>query len=174
MAVERKITLDKRINRFKLDEESENLSNIYQYWGKKAADIKEERDNEKSRLEKIKAQIQIKIRTGKYSIPIDTTTDKPMKLSEKSIEALVDMDEDVCVAKEDFARAEKMYNRAKVNEEAIQIKRSSLNNLKDLFVKEYYTLANDGSMQTQSRADMGANEHRSNLNKKKKSSEEDN
>jgi len=171
MAVERKITLDKRINRFKLEEECGNLPNIYQYWGRKAAEAKEERDNAKSKLENVKARVQIQIRTGKYSIPVDSATDKPMKLSEKSIEALVDMDGDVSVAKEDYAREEKLYNKAKANEETIQIKRSSLNNLKDLYTKEYYTLSADGSMTTQSRADIGSDDQRKNL--KKRQSKED-
>jgi len=171
MAVERKITLDKKINRFKLEEECENLPNIYQYWGRKAAEAKEERDNAKSKLENVKARVQIQIRTGNYSVPVDTTTKKPLKITDKTVEALVDMDGDVSVAKEDYAREEKMYNKARVNEESIQIKRSSLNNLKDLYTKEYYTLSADGSMTTQSRSDMGSDDQRKNL--KKRQSKED-
>lgn len=170
---ERKITLDKKINKFKLDEELEMQPDIYLYWARNAASAKEERDHVKNQLKKLEGEVEVKIWTGKYELPEDTKG-KPIKLTAGTVAALVDSDVGVFNLREELAVAEKNFSRAAAAEEAIQQKRSSLKHLTELYVKEYFTHTGaDGSVVP--KLDQDSREYRKNLgkDKKKKKSQED-
>lgn len=164
---ERKITLDKKINKYKLDEELELQPSIYRYWARLAADAKEERDNAKNTLKKLEGQIEVKIWTGKYKLPTDDSG-KPTKLTQGTVLAIINSDDDVCNAREELARLEKEFTKAAVNEETIQIKRSSLKHLTELYTKEYFS-----HLEAPGTGEQGSRDRRSKLGKKKKTSQED-
>lgn len=167
----RNFNRDKRINKFKLDEELELQPSVFSYWAKVAADAKEEMDNEKNQLKKLEASIEIKIWTGKYKLPTDDAG-KPIKLTGDIVKALVNNDEDVNVRRITVNELEKVSNKAKADEEAMQQKRSSLKHLTELYTKEYFSHTGaDGSVRDKEVQD--STERRTGLNKKKKRSLED-
>lgn len=167
----RNLAQDKRLDRYALDEECEKQADVFHHWACQAADAKKERDLIKSELKELEAKVQIKIRTGKYSLPKDKEG-KPIKLSDKTILALVDMDEEVCTLREELIEAEAEYGKAAGAEESMQHRRSSLNNLVELYTKEYYSPIQGGVAPRGAREDIVRDAQNEGLNKKRKSKKE--
>ena len=175
MAKERSISIDRQIDRFKLEEESAVQADYFGFWARECANAKEDRDEAKAAYEKLAGQTEIDIRTGNYEIPLDKVTDKPLKITETAVKALVLCDPSVVAAKNLYIAKEGIYSRAKADENAMEHRRSSLNNLVDLWGKEYYAAVKDGSGVQHTTSDEKSNSPRGSLNKrsKRKGSEED-
>ena len=169
---ERLIRLDRKIDRFALEEANEEQADIYGFWARECANAKEDRDEKKAAWEKLAGETEIKIRTGKYDIPIDENTGKPLKTTDKAVAALVASDLNVYLSKKVYIEAEGIYSRARADENSIEHRRSSLNNLGALWEKEYYNSLHTGSTNTPSKENQKSEEQSKNLNKnrKKKSS----
>lgn len=163
----RNILQDKKIDRYNLEADCENQPSFYHYWARKFAEAKESRDFAKANYEKTMSRISLLYRSGELTTPI-SADGKPIKLSEATISSLVSLHADVCVAQADFFKAEKELLIAKANEETMQQRRSALNNLIELYTKEYYAPTHEGKNPSRTKEDIGADGQRKNLNKKKK------
>lgn len=172
---ERLIRLDRKIDRFALEEANEEQADIYGFWARECANAKEDRDEKKAVWEKLTGEVQIQIRTGKYDIPIDENTGKPLKITEGAVSALILIDKTVDEAKNNYIKAEGIHARARADENSIEHRRSSLNNLGALWEKEYYNSLHTGSTNNPSKENQKSEEQTKNLNKnrKKNSSKED-
>lgn len=170
--MDRNFHKDKKIDRFNLHEECETQADKYHFWAKEAAIEKENRDNSKTALKKLEGKTVLKIMQGKYKLPLGEDK-KPIKVTNPVLNALIDADEDICVAREELATAERVYSQAAAREEGMQQRRSSLNNLVSLFEKEYWAPVHEGKSPGYSREDDKAINQKTALNKRKKKAKED-
>lgn len=169
----RTIEKDKKIDRFRLDEECEQQPDLYYFYSSQTADLKKERDILKVQLKEQEGKVTLGIHTGQYPLPKDKAGN-PVKISNPIISAIVDTDEDVCILREDLAEAEAKLSKAQSAEETMQQRRSSLNNLVELFTKEYYAPVQGGARPHRSKGDDISNAQREGLNSRKnKNAEED-
>jgi hypothetical protein len=139
MAESFSILEDKKIDKFALDDACAEQASKFQKYARIAAKKKELKEEAKKELETLKARLYFKIKAGDYPLPIDTKTKKPVSVgTDTAIKMLIEIDEDVIVAKEKLIKAEGAYASADGNEKTMEHRRSSLNNLVSLFEKEYW------------------------------------
>lgn len=169
---ERLISIDRKIDQFALEEANEEQADIYGFWARECANAKEDRDVAKAEWEKLAGEIQIKIRTSNYNMPIDKNTGKPLKITEGSVAALLLIDKSVDDAKNKYIKMEGIYSRSRADENSIEHRRSSLNNLGVLWEKEYYNSLHTGSTSRPTKENQKSEAQMKGLNtdRKKKSS----
>lgn len=170
---ERNILKDKKLNKYMLNEEASNQSNIYHYWATKTAQAKAERDSLKEQVKKIEAEIMLSIAKGSYPIPLDQNK-KPIKITNPIAAALVDNDESVNALRQDLILAEKHYNRVLAAENTIDQKRSMIKVLTELYIKDYYSTTYESTGVTRTKTDYSSDDQREKLNSRKNKSKEDN
>jgi len=130
MSEERNIKEDVMINRFSLEEESEKQASLFYYWSELLVDARNDRDRAKGKYKQTMSQAQLDYRSGVKELE--------SKLTEKAIEAAVECDKDVIVARNAFFEAEKEVNRLEAAVNSMGQKKSMLGHLVQLFTQQYY------------------------------------
>lgn len=120
---------DVAIDRFKLEEECETQPSIYGYYASQFAEAKSDAERAKSRYDLVLAEKDLSIRRNP---PMD------VKLTEASISALVTESSDVQLAKEAVLVANAKVNNLEAAIFALNQKKSQLDNLVQLWIKDYY------------------------------------
>lgn len=120
---------DVAINRFKLEEENELQSSLHNHYGTEQVEAKDDYNAKKDNLELTEARRELYYRKNP---PND------LKITEAVISALVIEDTEVQNAKEALRVAEKALNTLDMYMKSIDMKRSALGNLTELYTKEYY------------------------------------
>jgi len=147
---------DISINRFKLEQECENHSNIYCYYSQLASDARSARDQQKARLKFLEGKKELDYRAN----PIGD-----IKVSEKSITAMVAVDEDLEKERRLLIEAE---NVLFVHESALtnlEHRKRMLDNLVQLYIKGYF--ARPGNHSSSLAGDEISKEARKNLKKER-------
>jgi len=149
---------DVKINRFKLEEESEKQPSLYFYYANELAELKGKKDKMENKLNLILAEVELSIR------------EKPpekIKITESVIKSLVEKNKKVIEIKKRLAEIkEEIYVYSAVVS-ALEQRNSQLKVLKDLFLANYFTVDND------KRTFQGSQEARKRLNKKHNDEEEE-
>lgn len=129
---------DVALNRFKLEEESEALSSIYDFYASQQAEAHIEADRAKKELDRVKATKELQLRRDP---PMD------IKLTESTVSALVQEASEVQSAENALLMAnEKLYN-LDATIYALNQKKSGLDNLVSLWERGYYS--QEGAMASQ-------------------------
>lgn len=153
----REIIEDVKINRFKLEEESETHPSIYYHYSELLVQAKDARDTSKAEYKKILASIELAYRVGKLELDC--------KVTEKAIESAVQVHPDVVAAQDRYLLAEKAVNSAQSAEESLRQKKGMLDNLIQLYVMQYYSNPTGNKY---NKSESGATAVRGNLNRNKK------
>lgn len=120
---------DVQINRFKLDEENEIQPALYNLYASQQAEAKAARDTTKDKYELVRSQRELYYRRNP---PED------LKVTESVISSLTDSDTEVQEAKKELQKATEAVYALDAALGALDNRRSALNNLVELFVKDYY------------------------------------
>jgi hypothetical protein len=143
---------DVRIDRFALDIECEQHPSKYLYWSQILANKKHELDKAKGKLHLIESEANLRYRKE----PKDD-----IKVTESTINAMLDTDPGVIKVKEEIAKIGHEFSIISSVVNALEHKRSELNNLVQLQLAGYYS-----GIKTSS-TDNIADEVKTNLNKDK-------
>lgn len=162
---ERLIRNDRKVDRFNLEVENEVQADLFGHYAREASNEKEVRDEKKAEWEKTAAKVRMDIKTGAYKSYVDQDG-KAVKLTKDDVDSLVTLDKDVAKAQKAYIQAEGNYNRAKSDENTMEHRRSSLNNLTTLYSKYYYENKDSGNGFT-SKSDQISEAQTKALNKKK-------
>lgn len=148
---------DLSINKYKLDEECLSHSSRYAYYSEAQAVAKSNVSKAKDNLEYVTAEANLRIRK-EYA-------EKGEKFTEAVITSQLTLDKDVNEAKSKLREEEEVYARLSVAVQAMETRRSELDNLVKLYCAGYFSTVNaDGNVRK------GINEQtssdiRKNLNK---------
>ena len=124
--------LDLKINKHELDDEWERQPELFMEWGEKMATAQAEVDNLSSRLDLVKAQLEIEIRQNPEAYGLEKTTEKVIAA------ALVQQpDYRACEKRLNEARKELHYAKAAVT--GLEHRKRALTMLVELFVRDYYS-----------------------------------
>lgn len=122
---------DIRIDRMKLEEECESHPSVYAYYGEEYAEARAKKDQEKDKLDLVLAERETVIRRE--------AADSGMKTTEAVISALVTQDKEVQEQKEAYRNASAEVYTLDVAMGALDHKKSQLDNLVQLWTKNYYS-----------------------------------
>ncbi len=146
---------DLSINKYKLDEECLSHSSRYAYYAEACAVAKTEVSRAKDRLDLTEAEQREAIRIRMEKDGIKPTI--PM------LDSATIRDEKVVKAKAELREAEEVYNRLQVAVNAMDARRSELDNLVKLYVAGYYSTVDAGNRKSVN--EQASNDIRKNLNK---------
>ena len=146
---------DLSINKYKLDEECLSHSSRYAYYAEASAVAKTEVSRAKDRLDLTEAEQREAIRIKMEKDGIKPTI--PM------LDSATIRDEKVVKAKAEVREAEDVYNRLQVAVNAMDARRSELDNLVKLYVAGYYSTLDAGNRKSVN--EQASNDIRKNLNK---------
>lgn len=155
--MDRSIADDVAINRFKLEEESEEHSSLYWYWSEQSTEARKERDIAKAKYKEIVAKIEIDYRADRLEMDC--------KKTESSISSHVEIHPEVKQYKQALIDAEYKLGKAESAEESMRQRKSMLNNLIQLYTMQYYSAP--GSKTDNREADAGE-DYRKQMNDKRK------
>ncbi len=147
---------DLSINKYKLDEECISHASRYAYYAEAGAIAKTNVSEAKDKLEFITAEANLRIRKN--------LTDSGQKFTEAMVASMLTMDSEVEKAKKELRDAETVFARLQVAVNAMDARRSELDNLVKLYVAGYYSVA-DGAGVKKTINENTANDIRRNLNK---------
>ena len=148
---------DLSINKYKLDEECISHASRYAYYAEVSAIAKTNVSEVKDKLELVIAEANIRIRKN--------LTDSGQKFTEAMVTSMLTMDSEVQKAKAELRDAETTLARLQVAVNAMDARRSELDNLVKLYVAGYYSVA-DGAGVKKSINENVASDIRRNLSKK--------
>ena len=148
---------DLSINKYKLDEECISHASRYAYYAEASAIAKTNVSEVKDKLELVIAEANIRIRKN--------LTDSGQKFTEAMVTSMLTMDSEVQKAKAELRDAETTLARLQVAVNAMDARRSELDNLVKLYVAGYYSVA-DGAGVKKSINENVASDIRRNLSKK--------
>ena len=148
---------DLSINKYKLDEECISHASRYAYYAEASAIAKTNVSEAKDKLELVIAEANIRIRKN--------LTDSGQKFTEAMVTSMLTMDSEVQKAKAELRDAETTLARLQVAVNAMDARRSELDNLVKLYVAGYYSVA-DGAGVKKSINENVASDIRRNLSKK--------
>lgn len=148
------------INKYKLDEECLSHSSRYAYYAEAQAIAKSNLTKAKDELEYTIAEANLRIRAD-YE-------EKGKKVTEALISSAIVLDEEVKEAKEKLREAEEIYNRLSVAVQAMDTRRSELDNLVKLYCAGYYSTVEAGTSTRKNINEQASADIRRNLNKEKK------
>jgi prophage DNA circulation protein len=136
-----------QINRFKLDEENEIQPSLFNLYASQLADAKAAKDIAKDKYDLVRSQRELYYRRNP---PED------VKITEAVISALVESDTEVQEAKTELQKAIEAVYTLDAAVSALETRRSALNNLTELYVKDYYNNtrqddASDGAIKSRRR-----------------------
>lgn len=149
---------DISINKFRLDEECLSHASIYYNYGDAQARAKTELAKAKDNLELVQAERNLQIR--------DELTKNGTKVTESMISSALIIDNEVREAKNEVREAEEVYNRLSVAVQAMEHRKSELDNLVKLYLSGYYSNPNSSDAKN-GLTEQAERAVRSNLNKNK-------
>ena len=129
--MERDILEDLKIDRFALEKECSEHSELFYYWSEKVPKKEKIRDDLKVELKKLEGEIELKMRRGEIEIGV--------KVTEKAIAAAVDCYPEIVEKRKDLAFAEYELGEVESAEHSMRHRKGQINNLVQLFTKEYYS-----------------------------------
>lgn len=138
--MERDLKKDRLVNRFKLDEECENHSNIYGYYSDLQSDLRIEKDEDEAKLKLLEGERELDIRAN----PPD---DVP-KITEAVIKALLATDK---ILEEQRKKVREIKAQLHTLDSAIRTlehKKSMLGKLVDLYGQNYFSMPKGGNNKT--------------------------
>lgn len=147
---------DLSINKFRLDEECLSHSSIYFKYAEAQADAKSKVAKAKDNLELVKAERSVEIREELFK------GDK--KVTEALIAANILKDEVVLAATNKLRKAEDVFGKLSVAVQAMDARRSELDNLVKLYCAGYFSMPNSNDKRKDAN-EQTAREIRKNLNK---------
>ena len=148
------------INKYRLDEECLSHSSKYAYYAEAQALAKSEVAKAKDNLEYVYAEANLRIRADYEK--------QGKKFTEALIASTIALDEEVGGAKKKLREAEEIYNRLSVAVQAMDTRRSELDNLVKLYCAGYYSTVEAGTNTRKNINEQASADIRRNLNKEKK------
>jgi len=148
---------DLLINKFRLDEECLSHSSVYFKYAEAQQDAKSEVSKADDNLKLVLAEREIAIR--------DAFVAKGLKATEGLISSNVERDEEVLEAKKKLRKAQDVFNKLTVAVQAMDARRSELDNLVKLYCAGYFSLPNGSSGSRMSATEQASKEMRKKLNK---------
>lgn len=121
---------DVKINKFKLEEECERQPSLYYYYSELLAEAKSDKDKAASKFSLITSEVDISVRND---------PDSPKKLTEALIKSIVTVDLKVVKAQKEYDDAKRKVYTLEVAVNSIEHRKSMLNNLVQLYCKNYYS-----------------------------------
>ena len=148
---------DLAIDKYRLDEECLSHSGFYAYYAESQASAKMELTRAKDNFEFITAEANLRIRK-EYA-------EKGEKFTEAVISSQISMDEKVNESKRNLREKEEIYSQLTVAVQAMETRRSELDNLVKLYCAGYFsTVKTDGNVRKGINEQVSA-DIRKNLNK---------
>lgn len=138
------IERDLEINPFKLNEECVSHAGLYYKYAEACADAKAEVGQAKDNLSVVIAERSLAIRKR--------CSDEKIKTTESIISAMVDSDGEVVEAKDKLREVEGIFAKLQVAVNAMDTRRSELDNLVKLSVSNYYA-SSDTKVSDESESD---------------------
>lgn len=148
---------DLSINKFRLDEECLSHSSLYFRYAEAQQDAKSEVSKAEDNLNLVLAEREIAIR-NKFA-------DNGMKATEGLISANVKCDEEVLEAQKKLRKAKEIFNKLTVAVQAMDSRRSELDNLVKLYCAGYFSMPNSNDKRKDAN-EQTARDIRKNLNNK--------
>lgn len=127
----RNIEEDRKLNRYRLDEEAETQAEAYGWWAERLAEAKSMRDT---------AKVYMEYTTDSTAFSIRRTPPEDMKITEALISNLVATDPVVRKAKDDYLAAQAAVNVLEAHVTAMEHRRSQIKNLTMLWIGGYYSV----------------------------------
>lgn len=155
---ERDFAVDVKINRFRLEEESEIQPSLYHYWADLLADAKARADKMDDRLKLTLADTEMNLRYKADRGELE------IKLTEASIKALMEQQETVQAARKNSRDAWALVYHLESAVKALEHRKAELDNLTQLWRGGYYAKPDGGK---RSAGEDVAKDMRKNLNKNK-------
>lgn len=124
-------TQDVKLNRFKLDEESQKNPSLVHYYGELLATAKAERDKAYNKVKFMMAQTEMDYRMN---------PPRDIKITEATITALIETDNKVLIVKEELVKAQEKVYHLEAAVTALDDRRSELKNLTQLWIAGYYSV----------------------------------
>lgn len=149
---------DLSINKFRLDEECLSHSSIYFRYAEAQQEAKAEVANAKDNLELVEAETNLKIRKN--------LSESGQKFTEAMVTSMLVVSPEIKKAKSNLREAEEVYAKLSVAVQAMDSRRSSLDNLVKLYCAGYFSVANGSSEAKKSVTEQAEKEVRKNLNHK--------
>lgn len=148
---------DLAINKYRLDEECLAHASRYAFYAEAQAAAKTNVSKAKDNLELVESEANLRIRKNFAA--------SGTKVTENIVACTISQDAEVMKAKEALREAEEVYGRLSVAVNAMDVKRSELDNLVKLYCAGYFSVVNsDGGMKHNSN-DRASMEARKNLNR---------
>lgn len=122
---------DLKINKYKLDEECISHASVYFRYAEASVEAKKSLSKAKDNLELVSSTRNIELR--------EELTNKGIKVTESLINSALLKDNAVLQAKEDLRKAEFIYGKITVAVQAMEARRSELDNLVKLYCSGYYS-----------------------------------
>lgn len=148
---------DLSINKFKLDEECLSHSTLYFRYAEACIKAKSELSKADDTLKLVTAERNIAIRKA--------YTDKGAKFTEALIASELEKDAGVLKAKEDLREAQEVYAKMQVAVQAMDTRRSELDNLVKLYCAGYFSTPSASAEARNNINEQAAKTVRKNLNK---------
>lgn len=148
---------DLSINKYKLDEECLSHSSRYAYYSEAQAVAKSNVSKAKDNLEYVTAEANLRIRK-EY-------TEKGEKFTEAVITSQLTLDKGVNEAKSKLREEEEVYARLSVAVQAMETRRSELDNLVKLYCAGYFSTVNTDGNVRKGINEQTSSDIRKNLNK---------
>lgn len=149
---------DLSINKFRLDEECLSHSSLY---------FKYAEAQQRAKSEVSKADDNLKLTLAERELFIrNSFAEKGLKATEGLIASNVEKDEFVLEAKRKLRKVQDIFNKLSVAVQAMDTRRSELDNLVKLYCSGYYSLPNGSSGVRKTASEQTSREIRKNLNRK--------
>jgi tetrahydromethanopterin S-methyltransferase subunit G len=145
-----------KINKFKLEDESERHPNLYYFYSDLLDEAKWKKDEIEKKLEFVTAREELKIRKN---------PPKDVKITEGSIKALLVVNEEVVKLKDKLVEIKREVYHFKTAVEAIEQRNSRLKDLTSLYISGYFS--KPSGHQKNTNTDNFQNEQRKNLRRRK-------
>lgn len=149
---------DLSINKFRLDEECLSHSSIYFKYAEACQEAKSEVSRADDNLKLVMAEKNLELR--------NYYAEKGVKTTEALITADLEKSEEVQKAKAELREAQEIYGKLSVAVQAMDSRRSSLDNLVKLYVAGYYSVSNGSPEAKKSVTEQVEKSVRNNLNSK--------
>jgi hypothetical protein len=122
---------DRKINRYRLDEEAEKQAATYGFYADRLAEAKSNRDSQKANLEYIEAKVGLQMREN---------PPENIKVTDSTISNLVSCNDDVQSAKNKYLEEQALVNKLEAIVTAMEHRRSQIKNLTMLWIGGYYSV----------------------------------
>jgi len=128
------------IDKNNLDEECVWTASLIDHWASLESEANENRDRLKDKLEMVKAETELLIRTAKPEFLEDNYNwPKNKTLTEAAVKAMLLLDEDVAVAQSEFEEARKQAREIGVARKSFEKRHGAIDNLVKLYGTGYFS-----------------------------------